>query len=118
MLAANAEFNVGTGGAATLSGEFNQLAHAVLVEGDEGILLENALLFIMLDETSCIVAADAEGSLREVVGAEAEELGMFSDVTCAQCGTGQFDHRADHIVDAGSRSGEHFFRHIIDYRFH
>ena len=48
----------------------HQLAHAHLVEGGEGILLEDAELEIRGQEVVDVVARDAEGGLREVVGAE------------------------------------------------
>jgi hypothetical protein len=46
-----------------------------------------------------IVAADAERGLGEIVGAEAEELGLLGDLAGHQRGAGQLDHGADEIVD-------------------
>ena len=46
-----------------------------------------------------VVAADAEGGLGEVVGAEAEELGLFGDLVGGEGGAGQLDHGAHHVID-------------------
>ena len=49
--------------------------------------------------------AKAEGGLRQVVGAEAEELGVLGDLAGAQRGARQLDHGADEVgrLDAGRR---------------
>ena len=59
MLAADAELEAGPGAPAPLGGERDQLADPVLVDRDEGVALENALLDIMGEEAAGVVAADA-----------------------------------------------------------
>ena len=85
----------------------DQLADALDVEADERVAREDALLDIDGQEPAGIVAAEAQGGLGEVVGAEAEELGLLGDLAGAQGGAGQLDHRADQIVDAAALLGEH-----------
>src|SRR5438105_57634 len=80
VLAADAELGVGALGAAALGGDADQVADALLVEADEGVLLEDALVDIGVEEPPRVVAADAEGCLGQVVGAEGEELGVLRQV--------------------------------------
>ena len=45
---------------------------------------------------------DAVGGLGEIVGAEAEELGLFGDLVGGEGGARQLDHGAHHVVDRGA----------------
>jgi len=74
MLAADAEMDIGPGFASLGRGHLHQLSDARLIEGGEGVLLEDARLHVGREELVDVVAADAVGGLRQVVGAEAEEL--------------------------------------------
>ena len=74
MLAANAELEVRPGRPAALDRDRDQLADALDVDADEGVAGEDALLDIGAEEAAGIVAADAQGGLGEIVGAEAEEF--------------------------------------------
>ena len=76
MLAADAELDVRTRLAAALGGKPDQFADAVLVDRHEGIGFEQAARRIGTEEGAGIVAADAERGLRQVVGAEGEELAL------------------------------------------
>jgi hypothetical protein len=51
------------------------------------------------EELARVVAREAERRLRQVVRAEAEELGTFGDLVGRQRGARQLDHRADEVVD-------------------
>ena len=81
--------------AAALGGDAHHLADPVGVERHERVVLENAGLLIGADEARRVVARDAVGGLRQIVGAEAEELGALGDLAGEQRGARQFDHRAD-----------------------
>src|SRR5688572_26819767 len=70
MLAADAELELGAGLAAALGGDLHQFADTFRVDADEGILLEDALPLVGRDEARGVVAAEAVGGLRQVVGAE------------------------------------------------
>ena len=83
MLTADAQLDARTRRAAALGGDADQVADAFLVEADEGVLLEDALVDIGVQEPAGVVAADAEGGLGQVVGAEGEELGMLGQVAGA-----------------------------------
>ena len=60
LLPANAEFDVGAGGAAFLDGDFHELADAGGVEGREGVLFEHFGFGVGHEEVAHVVTADAE----------------------------------------------------------
>src|SRR5690242_12933001 len=97
MLAADAELQVLARLAAALGADLHQLADAIAVDRDEGVLLEDALLLILAEEAAGVIARQAEAGLRQIVGAEAEELRRLGDLAGAQNGARQLDHRADEI---------------------
>ena len=76
MLAADADLQLGVGAAAALQRDLDQLAHALLVDGGEGVGGEDALGEVRRQEARLgVVAGEAEGGLGEVVAADAEESG-------------------------------------------
>src|ERR1035438_8262955 len=81
MLAADAHLESGPGLASLGRGHLHQLPYARLVKGGEGVLLEDARLHVGREELVDVVSADAVGCLSQVVGSEAEELGLFGDLT-------------------------------------
>ena len=83
MFAADAELDVGAGRAAALGGDFDELADAFDIDRNERIARVDALIDIGAEEAAGVIAADAERGLRQVVGAEAEELCMGGDFTGA-----------------------------------
>src|SRR3546814_13344080 len=93
MLAADAELDARARPATALGGDFDELADTLDVEADEGIGDEDALVDILGQETARIVAADADRSLGQVVGAEAEEFGRPPDSAPPQRSPGQFTTR-------------------------
>jgi hypothetical protein len=97
MLAADAELEGRPGLAPALGGDAHQFAHPRHIQADERVLLEDAGALIGHEEAAGVVTADAVGRLRQVVGAEAEELGMLGDVVGAQGGARQLDHRAHEV---------------------
>ena len=99
MLTADAQLDVGAGGAAFGDGRGDELTNTCLIEGGEGVLFEDLVLGVGHEEVAHIVPADAECGLSEVVGAEAEELSRLSDFICGQCSARHFDHRADEITE-------------------
>src|SRR5262245_66050624 len=92
MLAADAELQLVARFTAAAGGDVDQFAHALDIEGGERVVLEDAALAILLEERGGVVAAETKGSLGEIVGAEAEELGRLGDLGGAQRGARQFDH--------------------------
>jgi hypothetical protein len=99
MLAADAELDILTRFAAALGREAHQFADAVAVDRHERIARQNALRGVDAEEARGIVAADAEGRLCQIVGAEGKELGRLCDLACLQRRARQLDHGADLIVD-------------------
>src|SRR5712692_5615579 len=90
---------------ALLDPDLDKLPYAGGVERDEGILLEQAVLDVVVQELARIVAAQAEAHLREVVGAEGEELGLARDVVRGQRPARDLDHRPDLELDLLCRGG-------------
>src|SRR6266702_7705688 len=103
VLAADAELERRTGLAALFRGELDESADAVPVEGLERGDAEDATVQVRGEERRLdVVAGEAPGRLREVVGAEGEELGCLGDLSGGQRGARQFDHRADQSPDVCS----------------
>ena len=78
MLAADAELQFRRRGAAALDREGHQLADAGLVQALERVGGEDVGLEVGVEELARIVAREAERHLGEVVGAEAEEVGLLA----------------------------------------
>src|SRR6187455_1336838 len=116
MLAADAELEVATGGTAALGGDADEFADAFAVERHERIGRQDAFGGIDAEEARGVVAADAESGLRQVVGAEGEELGAGGDLAGLERRARQFDHRADLIFDLALGLGGDRLRHRIDAR--
>src|SRR5439155_9361382 len=97
VLAANAELEIGPGGAAALDGDLDHLADPGRIERDKRVMLEDAELLIGADKARRIVARDAVDRLRQIVGAKAEERGALGNLAGEQSGARQFDHRAHRV---------------------
>lgn len=104
MLAADAKMNIRAGGAAKLGCHLYQFANTLLIESCKRVVLVNLLLIVSVQELTSIVTAEAEGHLGQIVGAEAEELGLGRDFVRSQSGTRNLNHGADMIfqLNAGS----------------
>src|SRR5690606_32446044 len=79
VLAADAELEAGLGTAPPLDREADELADALLVERLERVVREDPGLDVAGEELARVVAAVAEGHLREVVRPEREEVGLLGD---------------------------------------
>ena len=64
------------------------------------------MFHVVADEALVVVAAHAQTRLRQVVRAEAEELGVLSDLVGRQSSSRNFDHRADRVFDFDALFGE------------
>src|SRR5262245_34491478 len=109
MLAADTDFEIAARGAALLHRPVDQQTYAFLIEYSEGVSLEDFLVFVVARELRVIVAREAHRGLREIVGAEAEELGFARDLIGEQRGARDLDHSADQVVMfAHAGLGENF----------
>src|SRR4051794_2780992 len=109
MLAADADGEIGAGGAAALDGDTDQLADAApgdrLERGDR----EDAQPEIAAEERSFhVVAGEPPRHLGQVVGAEGEELGGAGDLARGERRPGYLDHRADPDPRSPRHAGQHF----------
>ena len=99
VLAANAQLDARAGRIALLGRDLDQLADAGLVDGGERILLHDLVLGVSTEEGAGVVAGHAEAGLREVVGAEAEELSGLGDLVGGQRAARDLDHGANGVGD-------------------
>ena len=99
MLTANTALQVGTFAAAGLDTQFDELAHALDIDGLERVGIQDLVAEVVAHERSDIVAAEAEGHLGKVVGTEGEELGGTGHAVGGQGGTRDLDHRTELVVD-------------------
>ena len=99
MLAADAHADGGIGLLGLGHGELHQLADALLVEHDEGVVVVEALGDVVAEELAGVVAGEGAGGLGEVVGAEGEEVNFLGDLVGGEGSAGHLDHRADEHLE-------------------
>ena len=120
VLTADAHFQGGVGFPAVHYRHVDELPDAVAVdrlEGVDGKYLDFPICAWLLKTIDVfeqelalgVVAAEAKGGLRQVVGAEAEELGHLGDRPGGQSCAGQFDHSAEFVGDALAGLASNFF---------
>ena len=107
MLAADAELEGVAHLAAALGRDLDQLAHTLAIERDERIDRHDSLRHIGAEEARRVVARDAERGLRQVVGAEGEELRPLCNLASGDRGAGQLDHGADAVVEILAHGAKH-----------
>ncbi len=114
MLAADADLQVRLGRTAALNADLHQAADAIDIDRLERILRDDVRLQVMADEAAIIVTAHAQGGLRQVVGAEAEELRLLRDLVGHHAGARQFNHGAHQVFHLDALFLEHRFRCVMD----
>ena len=90
--------DVGAGGLTQLDSHIHQLAHTLLVQVGERIGLVDLLVVVIAEELTGVIAAEAEGHLRQVIRAEAEEVRLLGDLVGRERGARDLDHRADVVL--------------------
>ena len=91
--------------AAALGADLDEFADAVLIDGDERVDLDDLRVEVVAEDGRGIVAREAETGLRQVVGAEREELGARCrrrDLGGPQRRARQLDHGADLVGQLGA----------------
>ena len=99
MFSANAKLQPSLGRTPSLGRQLDHLAHAIDIDRDERIPLQHPLLDIRAEKLARVVAREAHRRLREIVGAEREELGALGNLRRLQRRARQLDHGADEIGD-------------------
>src|ERR1700720_883308 len=89
VLAANADLETRAGLAPALNADLYQFADAVAIHRDERIDHQDSLGDVGAEESGGVIAADAVGGLRQVVGAERKELRRAGDIAGHQAGARQ-----------------------------
>src|SRR5262249_25688347 len=115
VFAADAEFDSGPLLGPLFDGHLHELTHAALVDGAEGIILDDLQLGIRRQERTGIVRANTKRHLPEVVRAEAEQLRGLGDFVGCQRSARDLDHRADEIVQLHFLLSHYFFRHAVNH---
>ncbi len=96
VLAAHPNLELGLGGPTPRGADLDQFADSGLVDGLERVALQQPLFEVGRHHPALdVVAAEAERHLREVVGAEAEEVRLLGDLVGPERGSWRLDHRAD-----------------------
>src|SRR5262249_13227993 len=104
VLTADAELDPGPGPAALFSGDLDEPADALPVEGLERRHAEDPQLQVAAEEGRLdIVPGEPPGGLGEVVGTEGEELSGLGDLPGGDGRPGQLDHGADERGRTGLR---------------
>lgn len=99
VLAADTAVQLGTGLTAQLDRHLHQLTHTDDVKAGKRIGFVDLVRIVCGQELAGVVAREAERHLREVVGAEAEELRFLGDLVRRERRAGDLDHRADLILE-------------------
>src|SRR5687768_15664486 len=89
-------------GPAALGGGPDQFAHASYIDVHERVVFQDVGPPVVRQEAASVVAADAEGSPGQVVGAEAEELRRLGDLRGSQGSARQLDQ----LVDLANAAGD------------
>ena len=114
MFAADTAGQVGACAASAFDSHTDELAHTFLVELLEGVYAQDLLIEVDGQEAGDVVAAIAEGHLREVIRPEAEVLGVASDLVCRERCTRDLDHRTDAEVEFNSLFREELTSRVSD----
>ena len=103
VLAADPDLHSLAGLAALFHRDLHQPPHAFLVDRLERVARQDLLLQVADDERALgVVAREAERGLRQVVGAEGEELRLLRDLARGQRGARDLDHGAELVGNANA----------------
>src|SRR5438132_8620707 len=114
VLTADSHFQFGARLAALLDSNAHQFSHALAINHLEWILFEDALAQVRGQNLVDVITREAEGGLREIVGAETEELGFLGDLVSNQSRARQLNHGSYEIVDFLLFLFEDLFRNSAD----
>ncbi len=82
VLSAHTKLQAGPGVSAVCDGVPDQIGNAFLIQSREGVRRQGAFLDVGTEEYAFgVVSAEAKGQLGQVVGAEAEKVGRFGDLS-------------------------------------
>ena len=118
VLAADAAVHGRTGLLAESNRHIHQFADACLVQSRKRIGFVNLVLVVRRQEFARVVTRETEGHLRQIVGAEAEELRLFGDLVGGERRSRDLDHGADFVFEAALALFDEFVRRGNDDLFH
>src|ERR1019366_5895745 len=99
MFTANPDLELFANLAAFLSGYLEKVPHALGVEYGERVRGPDLLLDVGVDDLAAVVAREPERGLRQIVGAEAEELSLLGDFASRQRRRRQLNHGAHQVLN-------------------
>ena len=105
VLTANTDVQLCIICAAILAGQVHQLADTGLIQLGEGIILEDLGVVIGIQELTGIITGEAIGHLSQVVGTEAEEVSILSDLVSGQACARNLDHGTDLVLQLDTEIG-------------
>ena len=77
---------------AEVDGHLHQLAYTLLIQLSKRILLVDLCIIVSIQELTGIITREAEGHLCQIVGTEAEEISILSDLVSSQSCSRDLDH--------------------------
>src|SRR5690606_23449064 len=103
VLSADADLQVSPRLSSFRNGQSHQPSNARFVKDFEGIVLQQALLYVLREKLVFgVLAGEAECCLREVIRSKREEVGCFGKLVGRQTRPDDFDHGTE-----AERSEEH-----------
>ena len=117
VFAADAAMHRRTHRFAHLDRHIHQFADADLVEFRKRIGFVDLVRIVRGQEFAGVVTREAEGHLRQIVGAEAEELRLFRHLVRGERRARDLDHRADFVFEVALRFRDQFVRRFDDDLF-
>ncbi|MPM36798.1 hypothetical protein SDC9_83400 [bioreactor metagenome] len=107
VLTTDTGLQAGLPAAALLDADPDQLADTVPVDLGERVGRDDVVVDVGVEERALgVVTRQADPGLGEVVGAEAEVVGVVGDLVGDQSGARQLDHRADRVVERHPAGGD------------
>ena len=114
MLPADAHLQLRADAPTGRYGKSNQLANPVPVKHLERIVGKYTTIYVIGKESAGVVAAEAEGRLRQIIGSKRKELGLRCDLVRGQRRARQLDHRSDGVGDVLAHSAEHLLGDLLE----
>ncbi len=114
MLTANADLKFRSGLTTALDTNFHQLANALFIQDDEGVVLHDLTFNVVRQKHNGVIAAQPQTRLRQIIRAKREKLGLTSDGVRRKRGSRQFHHRPYGIGDPYTQLLHDAFRRLIN----
>ena len=95
MFTADTDMQFRIDGSAKINGHLHQFADSGLIQLGKRIILKDLCIIICTQEFTCIITAETERHLCQVICTEAEEINFSRDFICGQRSSRNFNHGTD-----------------------